>query len=616
MFVSLALLSMLAADTWTPELQMRVKSFGAVLPSPDGKFAAWTEAKPGHSALYISGTLVPEWKGPTTIIAFSPDGKYLYWESDRAAFRAETKGPGKPQRLSKYPGSVGPYRLSKDGTQLAFLAQVNTAAKTRIRVVDEVKYKHQICLMASDGLGEVKCAVEPAGFASALELSPDAKSIVFESRVSPFMDDSRTSDIYEADLSTGAISVIAKTRAAESQPRYSPDGRFIVYVRSDDPPMQPGDDQLVLYDRATKSTRALAHTQDHLPKVLGWAADSKNIYYAEERGTRSAIFAMPLDAPPQTVYTPDGVASAVRANATGTHLGFALESADQAPEAQLMAIGAKPVRISNANTDLPKAALGKTEVFWWRSKDNMEIEGLITYPANYVVGKKYPMVVVLHGGPYGQFNESFIGRGGLYPIAAFAAKGYVVFRPNPRASTGYGRDFRYANLKDWGGGDYNDVIMGVRNVIGLGFVDKDRMAVMGWSYGGFLTSWTITHSKDFKAAAIGAGVSNLLSQTGTSDIRTNKLDAFGAPWDNQQFYIDHSPLTHVKNVVTPTLILGGDADERVPISQSYEMYYALKKRGIATQMVVYPGAPHSPSDPEYVLDIMQRHIEWVEKYVR
>ena len=616
MFVSLVV-ALLAAESWTPELQMKVKNIGDVLPSPDGKFAAWTESSHGNGTLLIAGKPVPDWKGRAALIAFSPDGKYLYWQYDRVAFRVETKGPGKPERLSNYPGNVGPYVLSKDGSKLAFLAQVNTAPKTRIRVVDEVKYKQQLCVMASDASGEAKCNAEIPGYASVLDFSPDAKSVVFDSRVTPFADDGPTADIYEADLATGAVKAIAKTRATEAQPRYSPDGRFIAYVKSDDPPLQPRDEQIVLFDRAKQTTRALPHTQDHLPRILGWSADSKNIYYEEARGTRSALFAMPLDGPPQTVYAPDGVASSVRVNASATHLGFALESSDHAPEAQLMAIGeTKPARISEANTGLPKAPLGKTEIFWWRSRDNLEIEGLITYPAEFDRSKKYPMVVVLHGGPYGQFNESFIGRGGLYPIAAFAAKGYVVFRPNPRASTGYGRDFRFANLKDWGGGDYNDVIMGVRNVVGLGFVDKDRMAVMGWSYGGFLTSWTITHSKEFKAAAIGAGVSNLLSQTGTSDIRTNKIDAFGAPWENQQFYIDRSPLTHVKNVVTPTLILGGDADPRVPISQSYEMYHALKKRGIATQMVVYPGALHVPTDPEYILDIMQRHIDWVEKYVR
>lgn len=613
----LLLAGLAAAEQWIPELQLKVNTFGEIVPSPDGSIAAWTETRPGYNALFIAGKKVPEGSGAATGLAFSPDGAFLYWQSANVAFRAETRGPGKPQRLSKYPGNVAPYRLSVDGARLAFLAQVDlaSASKSRIRVVDEVKYKHQICVMASDGTGEVKCPVTPPGFAGAIEWSPDGKAIAFESRVTPFADDSRTADVYEADLASGAVTAIARTRASESQPRYSPDGRYIAYVRSDDPPLQPGDEQIVLYDRVNKSTRPLAHTQDHLPKLLGWSADSKSIYYIEERGTRNAIFAMPIDGPPRTVFVPDGVAAAARLNGRGSHFGLSLEAADTAPEAHLLPVDGRPAKITSSNAEFAKVPAGKTEVFWWRSRDNLEIEGLITYPVNFDSSKKYPMITVLHGGPYGQFDESFIGRGGLYPIATFAAKGYVVFRPNPRASTGYGRDFRYANLKDWGGGDFNDVIMGVRNVIGLGFVDKDRMAVMGWSYGGYLTGWTITHSKDFKAAAIGAGVANLLSQTGTSDIRTNKIDAFGAPWENQHFYIDRSPITHVKNVTTPTLVLGGDGDERVPITQSYEMYHALKKRGVPTQMVVYPGAPHVPRDPEYVLDIMKRHLDWVEKYV-
>jgi len=625
MFASAIVLAALplVSEPWTPELQLKVTGFAEVVPSPDGKVTAWTETRPGHNALWIGGKEVPEWKGSAAGLAFSPDGAYLYWQSGSVAFRAETKGPGKAQRLSKYPGNVAPYRLSPDGKKLAFLAREEKAgasSKSKIRVVDDVKYIHRICSMNSDGSGDAACTVAPPGYVGGIDWSPDAKFVAFDARITPFVDDSRTADVYEANLATGEVTVIAKTRASESNPMYSPDGRYIAYVRSDDPPLQPGDDHIVLYDRLNKSTRELPHTQDRLPKLLGWARDSKRLFYEESRGTRNVIFAMPVDGPPQTVYAPDGVAAAARLNDAGTHLGFSLEASELAPEAHTLDLtappGSKPVKLTTANQAMASNAVGKTEIFWWRSRDNLEVEGLITYPVNFDKTKKYPMIVVLHGGPYGQFSETYVGRGGLYPIATFSQKGYVVFRPNPRASTGYGRDFRYANLKDWGGGDYNDVIMGVRNVVGLGFVDNKRMAVMGWSYGGYLTGWTITHSKDFKAAAIGAGVSNLLSQTGTSDIRTNKIDAFGAPWDNTQFYVDRSPVTHAENVTTPTLILGGDADERVPISQSYEMYHALKKRGVPTQMVVYPGAPHSPRDPEYVLDIMKRHIDWVEKYVQ
>lgn len=610
MYANLA--AALALAAWTPEAQLKVTSFGEVVPSPDGTFAAWTEVRPGHARLRIAGKEVPNWTGAATGLTFSPDGKYLYWQSNNTAFRTLIQGPGQPQRLSRYPGNVAPYKLSADGAKLAFLAQEESAPKSRIRVVGELKYRHKLCTMPSDGVsGEVVCSIAPPGFASGLEWSPDGKAVAFESRLTPFPDDARTSDIYEADLQTGEVLEIARTKASESQPLYSPNGRYLAYVRSDDPPLQPGDEHIVLYDRTRKTSRALPLTQDRLPKLLGWSPDSKHIYYSEARGTRNVVFAMPLDGPPTSVFTPDGVASGLQHS--GKHLGFALETASTAPEAHLLAIGGKPQKISSANAAVEPAS--KSEIFWWRSRDNLEIEGLITYPQNFDSAKKYPMVVILHGGPYSNFTEAFTGRSGLYPIATFAAKGYVVFRPNPRASTGYGRDFRYANLKDWGGGDYNDVITGVRNVVGLGFVDRNRMAVMGWSYGGFLTNWIVTHTNDFKAAAAGAGVSNLLSQTGTSDIRGNKIEAFGAPWDNQQFYIDRSPLTHVKNATTPTLFLGGDADERVPLSQTYEMHHALKRRGVPTQMVVYPGAAHVPTDPEYVLDIMKRHIEWVEKYV-
>ena len=202
-------------------------------------------------------------------------------------------------------------------------------------------------------------------------------------------------------------------------------------------------------------------------------------------------------------------------------------------------------------------------------------------------------------------------------MATFAARGYAVLRPNPRGSGGYGLKFRRANLNDWGGKDYEDLMAGVDHVISMGVADPERLAVMGWSYGGFMTSWVITHTPRFKAAAVGAGVTNLWSFTGTSDISSFLPYYFsGNPWENFENYRTHSPMAFVKGVTTPTLILHGEADVRVPISQGYELYNALKQQGVTVKMVVYPRTPHGPSEPKFVLDIMERHLEWVEKYVR
>jgi dipeptidyl aminopeptidase/acylaminoacyl peptidase len=254
-------------------------------------------------------------------------------------------------------------------------------------------------------------------------------------------------------------------------------------------------------------------------------------------------------------------------------------------------------------------------VIRWKGKDGVDVEGLLTYPVNYQAGKKVPLILVIHGGPAGNFNESFIGTG-LYPIAAFANKGYAVLRANIRGSVGYGQKFRSSNFTDWGGGDYQDLMTGVDSVIARGVADPNRLAVMGWSYGGYMTSWVITQTNRFKCAAIGAGLTNLVSMWGTNDIPSVMDEYFGgSPWDAAQAYAKSSPLNFVKNVKTPTLILHGEVDPRVPVSQGYEMYHSLKRLGVETKMVVYPRTEHGPKEPKFVLDILERHLAWAESHL-
>ena len=378
------------------------------------------------------------------------------------------------------------------------------------------------------------------------------------------------------------------------------------------------DDRIVLTTRATGDSRTLPATYDEQPELMGWTADSR-LLFREAKGTRAAIFAMPLDGPPVTLFEPakGTFGAGARLNSTGTHLGLPLETAGDPPEAYVLKPGAAPVRVSRANADLALAATARTEAIRWKSKDGQEVEGLLTWPANYESGRKYPLILNIHGGPAGAFAETFTGRGSVYPIAVFAARGYAVLRPNPRGSSGYGKTFRFANYNDWGGKDYEDDQAGVDHVIAMGLADPDRLAVMGWSYGGYMTSWTITQTQRFKAAAVGAGVTNLWSFTGTADIPGFLPDYFGGePWQQFESFRKHSPISFVKNVSTPTLVLHGEADERVPPGQGYEYYHALKSRGVTSKMVVYPRQPHGFQEPKFILDVMQRHLDWMEKYVR
>lgn len=642
------LLSGDAPSGWTPEFSLQVQTIGVVTPSPDGAWVAYTQSKPvvdGEHSEQLSQIYIARADGSRrfqltrgekscTAPAFSPDGRWIYFLSDRSGkqnlYRILIEG-GEAEMLTDFKGSMGGFQISPDGKSIGFLAHEDAAdlekskkEKRDFRVVDAEPENMAIYTIAADadadGKRKHKKLFDAKYHIVGMDWSPDGKAIAFEHWPTPLADNWTRADIAEVTVASGVVKEVAATTAAESSPRYSPDGRYLAFTKSPDTPHWPGEHRIALMSRTNGEVRMLSPTYDLQPDLIGWAGDAKQLILQEAKGTRTALYSMPVDGPPRLLYMPEkGVISGnAKLNRSGRFLGLAHETPSDPPEAYVLSLtGGAPVRVSRANDNLPRLPIGETKAIHWKSKDGREIEGLLTYPAGYEPGKKYPFVLNIHGGPAGGFGENFTGRLSIYPIAAFSSRGYAVLRPNPRGSSGYGKDFRFANLADWGGKDYEDDMAGVDHVIALGVADPDHLAVLGWSYGGFMTSWIVGHTDRFKAACIGAGVTNLWSFEGTADIPGFLPDYFqGEQWEQSESFAKHSPISYVQNVKTPTLLLHGEADERVPTSQGYEFYHALKRRGITTKMVVYPRTPHGPREPKFILDIAQRHLDWVDRYAR
>ena len=633
---------------WTPEMSLQLQSVGAVTPSPDGKLVAWTQGRHVIES-EKSETITQIWlsrsdgsnrfqltrgEKSSQSPSFSPDSAWVYFTSSRSGKNQVWRIPvdgGEAEQISDFKDGAGRYQLSPDGKSIAFTGheapadeEKNKKEKRDWKIIDDKARNEALYVIPAEADSKGKRAhrklFNNTYHVQSIDWSPDSRSIVFDHQPRPEADYWTKSDISEVEVESGNVKVLAATGAAEGSPRYSPDGRWIAFIRTSDPPRWPGEERIALYSRRDGAIRNLAATYDENPSLVGWSPDASRIVFSENKGTRSAVYAMPIDGPPTVVYAPakGGVGFGLRMNAKGTHIGYRCESLDEPSEACVIAAsGGKPLRVSRANLDSPKLPLPETKIIRWKSKDGFEIEGLLTYPVGYESGKKYPLILNIHGGPAGVFGEGFIGGGTIYPNATLASKGYAILRANPRGSGGYGTKFRFANVNDWGGGDYQDLMSGVDHVISMGVADPNRLGVMGWSYGGFMTSWIITQTDRFKAAVVGAGVTNLWSFTGTADIPGFLPDYFrGEPWQSFENYRAHSPMTFVKNIKTPTLILHGESDLRVPASQGYELYNAIKRLGVTSKMVVYPRMPHGPNEPKFMLDIMNRHLDWVEKYVR
>ncbi len=646
-FVSLSI----GQNAWSPEMQTKVKAIGAPRVSPDASRIVYTisnEIMTADKSEYVSQIWLATTDGKentqltfadklSTNPKWSPDGKGIAFTSTRKDNKSNLyilrAAGGEAEALTDVKSGVTDFEWSPDGKWIAFTMtdaksddeEKNDKGKNDFRWMDEnikMSRLYMIPLQTDEhGKREVKKLTDGNRSVSGFNWSPDGGKIVFSHVSDPRADYWMTSDISIYDLVAGRTTELANTKASETLPIYSPDGKWIAALVSDNPPRWAQSGNINIFPASGGDPKVMPVSYDGQPNFVGWTPDSTKLMFTEGKGTGTALFEADVAAGAvREVNYQNAAISSVNMTRIGKAfaLGMVVQNTNVPPEAFALTPAAKGVvQVSHANDEIAKMPVGRTEVIKWKSKDGREIEGLLTYPKDYKAGTKVPLILNVHGGPAGNFNQSYIGNRGVYPIATFASRGYAILRANPRGSSGYGTEFRRANIKDWGGMDYQDLMTGVDKVIEMGVADPNRLGVMGWSYGGFMTSWIVTQTKRFKAASAGAPVTNLMSFNGTADIPAFVPDYFGGQaWEIPDVYAKHSAMFNIKGVTTPTLIEQGDADVRVPISQGYEFYNALKQQGVPTRMIVLPRQPHGPTEPKMQIAAMQANLDWFEKYLK
>lgn len=629
-------------NKWLPSTHMKVKLISDVQLSPDNRAALFVATEPliddEHNS-YLSKIYKSDMDGvfesSATFPRWSPDGKWISFlssSSDTPQLHLKPSEEGETTILTSGKNAVQAYRWAPNSKQIAFVrADEREAEKTKDTsyVYKQDKsinrlYLIDILAAAAKPLTSDAYFVRGAGdFGGAFEefdFSPDGKKLVFSFAPASGLDHHHLDgSLALLDLATGQITEWEKHVPLEALPRFSPDGKLVAFLCSSDMNTYTYDRYVGIRTADGKNFRQLAPTYNEGPflkgpSLLGWTADGSHLLFFEPKGTKFHLTLLPIDGSQAleidtgTTYFSYPVLSQDK-----SMLGLVVESPSTPPEAYVTPLAFQPVQISHLNQSLP--SVSTTERISWPSSDGQIIEGLLTYPRDFQSGKKYPLLLVIHGGPMGFFSESYIGSPSPYPIASFADANFFVFRPNPRGSCGYGKAFRSANVQDWGGKDFEDIMSGVDFLDHQGLIDPERMGVMGWSYGGYMTAWTIGQTSRFKAASMGAGLSNLISMSGTTDLHRFLSQYMGDFWHNPILYQERSPIYHVNRVTTPCLIQHGIDDKRVPVTQAYEFYHALEREGKKPHLILYPDTDHYYKKPCLELSGMQSNFNWFKKFL-
>lgn len=571
---------------------------------------------------------------------WSPDGRFISFVSSRGGADAKAQiyllptGGGEALKLTDAKENVGSYSWAPDGTRIAFVStdprssdeEANIKKRDDERVFEgDFRYQHlhlvDVATKQATRLSEgTNYTVQGAP-----SWSPDGKRLVFAAAATPMLRDNRR-DIYVADLGSRQIDKISTNFGTDTSPSWSPDGRHIAWLVEpyNAPPLPDGTaagtvahERLVLYDVTSKTIRDVSSPDfDVRAAAPVWTNEGTRVMFVSGKRAYNEMFAFDVTTGRYVQLTNRRTINGTSVSKDSKTVVLTMDAPDAATEVYVTDPSfANPRRLTNTNPQLAELAQGETEVITWKSSDGVEVEGVLLKPVGFEAGKKYPLLVVAHGGPAGAYVNGF-RLGGLEGGQVYAGKGWAVFYPNPRGSTNYGEKILKANVADWGGGDFKDIMTGVDALVARGIADPDKLAHIGWSYGGYMTAWVITQTTRFKAAMVGAGLTNMWSMYGTNDIPSVLIHYFGGIPNKQTLplYLDRSAMTHIDKVTTPTLILHGANDERVPVGQAYELYRGLKDRGKPTELVFYPREGHGIQEYYHQKDRMQRIYDWVTKY--
>jgi dipeptidyl aminopeptidase/acylaminoacyl peptidase len=640
--------SLRAGETRVPTIDqlIELKRPGSVALSPDGTRVAFvvTETNWDENA-YETEIFLADARGgeplqltrakkSSSAPAWSSDGRWLAFVSDRSEKRqiyAINPAGGEAVALTSVDEGVGAFAWAPDAKSIAFTMTdaKSDAMKDRdkrygeFEVVDaDYRMTHLHVVDVDPARGEPSKArrLTSGSFTvGSFRWSPDGRAIAFDHRRDPNLANSATADISIVTVSDGTVRPLVTQEGPDSNPRWSPDGSQIAFQTAmANPSFFYSNNRLAVIPAAGGAIRSISDRFDEQPGLIDWAPSG--IYFSGMERTVSRLYRLNPTTGEFTAVTPAslGAPSGFNFSSDFTTVAFVSGSAQQFPEVSIAPVATiQPRALTSLGAQIRDWKVGNREVISWKSADGTSIEGVLHKPADFESGRKYPLLVVVHGGPTGISRPVRVQLGGVYPIELWLAKGALVLEPNYRGSAGYGEKFRSLNVRNLGVGDAWDVLSGVDYLIAQGMVDKERMGVMGWSQGGYISAFLATHERQpFKAISVGAGISNWMTYYVNTDIHPFTRQYLKAtPWDDPAIYALTSPMTNIKRARTPTLIQHGELDARVPIPNAYELYQGLQDQGVPVKFIVYKGFGHGLNKPKAARAAMEHNLDWFGRHV-
>lgn len=641
-----------------------LRTAGSVQLSPDGKTIAYTVQTTDWNEnrydteiwLYREGgrpfQLTNNPKNSSTGPLFSPDGHWLAFLSDRGSktqIYVLGTGGGEARAVTREEEGISFFEWHPDGRSLVFVKaeQEDKTKKARekrygafeaddkeftLSHVWQIEFNPEMpdpterpCYETVDSL-KVKAGciewprarriTEGKFTVTGFSVSPDGFKIAFSHQPDPLINSSVKSDISIVDIATRKITPMVTNPSGDSFEDWSPDSKEILYTTNltDTVSNFYTNSKLFAIHVDTKASRQLARNLDE--DLGGFTWETSGIFAAMYNKTQRPLYRVDPATGAHTVVkgSPDQIFG-ISFSKDGQSLAFIGRNGDQLNEVFFGPVSGTAKAVTRMSDQIKNWNTAQSEVISWKSKDGATIEGVLHKPKNYDPSRKYPLFVMIHGGPTGIDTPTPV-PGGVYPVLQWLDKGCLVLRPNYRGSAGYGEAFRSLNVKNLGVGDMWDVMSGIEYLDKKGMIDKTKMGSMGWSQGGYISAFLTTNTTVFKAISVGAGISNWMTYYVNTDIHPFTRQYLKAtPWSDEGIYQKTSPMTNINLAKTPTLIQHGELDRRVPIANAYELLQGLRDRNVPAELVVYKGFGHGINKPKERLAANWHNWQWFNKYV-